>query len=165
MQCEKCDRDAQVHFTTIEQGEMKTLRLCESCAHELGLGSGDSAHKEPLTDFLAQLGVETDDSVPTAEAEPCPFCGTTATEFRESGRLGCSQCYSHFELQLRKLLRRVHGSTHHSGKLYLNEGSEIGDRLARLSSMRRRLQRAIETEDFEAAAELRDRIHELEEVE
>ena len=59
----------------------------------------------------------------------------------------------------------MHGSTQHAGKLYLNEGSDVGDRLARISSMRRRLQRAIETEDFEAAAELRDRIHELEEVE
>jgi protein-arginine kinase activator protein McsA len=48
------------------------------------------------------------------------------------------------------------------GKLYVHEGSEVGTRIARLASMRRRLQRAIETEDFETAAELRDRIHELE---
>ena len=165
MQCERCERDAQVHFTTIEDGEMRTLRLCEACAQEAGLGSAASAAKEPLTDFLAQLGSERDEASSGASHEPCPFCGTTAAEFRQSGRLGCSQCYSHFEPQLRKLLRRVHGSTQHAGKLYLNEGSDVGDRLARISSMRRRLQRAIETEDFEAAAELRDRIHELEEVE
>ena len=165
MQCDKCDREAQVHFTTIDQGEMKTLRLCEACASELGLGSDEAPAKEPLTDFLAQLGKERDEAEAGAESEPCPFCGTTAPEFRKSGRLGCSQCYSHFEPQLRKLLRRVHGSTQHAGKLYLNEGSEVGDRLARLSSMRRRLQHAIDKEDFESAAELRDRIHELEEVE
>jgi len=144
---------------------MKTLRLCETCAGEAGLGTPGTAAKEPLTDFLAQLGSEQDEAGGGSAPEPCPFCGTTAVEFRQTGRLGCSQCYSHFEPQLRKLLRRVHGSTHHAGKLYLNEGSDVGDRLARISSMRRRLQRAIETEDFESAAELRDRIHELEEVE
>jgi protein-arginine kinase activator protein McsA len=50
----------------------------------------------------------------------------------------------------------------HAGKLYLSESSEIGDRLSRIASMRRRLQRAIDTEDFETAADLRDRIHNLE---
>ena len=165
MQCDNCDREAQVHFTTIDQGEMKTLRLCESCASELGLGSGETPAKEPLTDFLAQLGKEQGETPAGTEQEPCPFCGTTASEFSSSGRLGCSQCYSHFEPHLRKLLRRVHGSTQHAGKLYLNEGSEVGDRLASLSAMRRRLQRAIDKEDFESAAELRDRILELEEVE
>ncbi len=164
MQCEKCDRDAQVHFTTIEQGEMKTLRLCESCANELGLGSADTAAKEPLTDFLAQLGQDRDEALSGGAPEPCPFCGTTALEFRQSGRLGCSHCYTHFEVQLRKLLRRIHGSTQHEGKVYLNEGSEVGDRLASLSAMRRRLLQAIEKEDFESAADLRDRIQELEEV-
>jgi protein-arginine kinase activator protein McsA len=50
----------------------------------------------------------------------------------------------------------------HVGKLYVHSGSEIGDRLAQLAALRRRLQRAVDTEDFEAAAEFRDRIREIE---
>ena len=68
----------------------------------------------------------------------------------------------HYEVQLRGLLRRIHGSSQHAGKLYMSEQTDLTDRLGRLSSMRRRLRRAIETEDFETAAELRDLIHDLE---
>ncbi len=162
MECDNCrERPAEVTFTVIEDSEMKTVHLCSTCADEKGL-SETEAPKVPLVDFLAQLGKG--ESAPSVEGpgEPCPYCGTMVEDFRKTGRVGCSQCYAHFESQLRGLLRRLHGSAQHSGKLYMSESSDVGDRLSRLASMRRRLQRAIETEDFETAAELRDRIHELE---
>ncbi|MEJ2312903.1 MAG: UvrB/UvrC motif-containing protein [Gemmatimonadales bacterium] len=98
-------------------------------------------------------------------SEPCPYCGTTSADFRRSGRLGCPECYAHFEGQLRGLLRRVHGSTQHVGKLYLGEATEADDRYVKLRSLRLRLDRAVELEDFEAAAELRDQINVLEAAE
>lgn len=97
-----------------------------------------------------------------APSEPCPYCGTTIEDFRKTGRLGCPQCYPHYEAQLRPLLRRLHGSTQHVGKLYVGSDSEEEDRHTRLSALRRKLDRAVETEDFEKAAELRDRIEEME---
>ncbi|MFQ5889888.1 MAG: UvrB/UvrC motif-containing protein [Gemmatimonadota bacterium] len=163
MRCDNCrERQAEIHLTQIENSELTTLHLCPTCANEKGLGGAALAGKVPLADFLAQIGKGREETPPAAPAEPCPYCGTSAADFRKSGRLGCAQCYAHFEPQLRALLRRLHGSTQHVGRLYLSEGSEVSDRLARLAGLRRRLQQAIETEDFESAAELRDRIHELE---
>ena len=160
MLCEDCqEREAELQLTAIIDGKMRTLELCAVCAEERGLpASGSTA---PLADFLAELGPERSGAAESAP-EPCPYCGVTESEFRRTGRLGCPQCYAHFEPQLRALLRRLHGSPQHVGKLYMSAGSEAGDRVARLSAMRRRLQRAVETEDFELAAELRDRIHEME---
>ena len=161
MLCEDCqEREAELQLTAIIDGEMRTLNLCAVCASARGLSTGPSA-PAPLADFLAQLGPA---ATPREEGsdEPCPYCGITEREFRRTGRLGCPQCYAHFEPQLRGLLRRLHGSPQHVGKLYMSAGSEAGDRIARLSAMRRRLQRAVDTEDFELAAELRDRIHEME---
>jgi protein arginine kinase activator len=158
MECQDCgERDAELQVTAIVDGEMRTLHLCGQCAADRG-APGLSA-TAPLADFLAQLGPD------APGGDPCPYCGIAEPEFRQSGRLGCSQCYAHFEPQLRSLLRRLHGSPQHVGKLYMSAGSEAGDRVAKLSAMRRRLKRAIETEDFELAAELRDRIHEAEVVE
>lgn len=162
MQCDQCqNRPAEITFTVIEDNEMKTLRLCSACAEERGL-SDPSPPKLPLAGFLAQIG--TGKPLPVSESglEPCSWCATSPADFRQTGRVGCPQCYVHFEPQLRGLLRRIHGSAQHAGKLYLSQNSEVGERLSQLANMRRRLQRAIETEDFEAAAELRDRIHELE---
>ncbi|MFQ5528904.1 MAG: UvrB/UvrC motif-containing protein [Gemmatimonadota bacterium] len=161
MECQDCgQRDAKLQVTTIVDGEMRTLQLCSECAAQRGAPTTAPA---PLADFLAQLGPEPPGSGDLTE--PCPYCGITEPEFRQTGRLGCSQCYAHFEPQLRGLLRRLHGSPQHVGKLYMSAGSEAGDRVAKLSAMRRRLKRAVETEDFELAAELRDRIHEAENAE
>ncbi len=159
MECQECGlRDAKVQVTTIVDGEMKTLHLCGECAADRGVPAEDPP--APLADFLAQLGPPEPGS--EGQTEPCPYCGLTEGDFRLTGRLGCSQCYGHFEPQLRGLLRRLHGAPQHVGKLYMSAGSEAGDRVALLSAMRRRLKRAIEAEDFELAAELRDRIHESE---
>lgn len=161
MLCEDCrEREAELQLTAIIDGAMRTLDLCSACASARGLSAGSSA-PAPLADFLAQLGPEAAGGG-EGSGEPCPYCGITEHDFRRTGRLGCPQCYAHFEPQLRSLLRRLHGSPQHVGKLYMSAGSEAGDRIARLSAMRRRLQRAVDTEDFELAAELRDRIHEME---
>jgi protein arginine kinase activator len=159
MLCERCQKQpAEVHLTTIHNDEMATVHLCSACADEQGIGA--TAAPAPLADFLAQIGQSAEDAAPSGE--PCPYCGTASEDFRRSGRLGCPECYAHFEGQLRGLLRRVHGSTQHVGKLYLSEAIEADDRFARLRSLRLRLDRAVELEDFEAAADLRDQIHMLE---
>ena len=167
MLCDDCrERKAEVHLTSIEADEMRSLDLCVSCAATRGLSSEPSetspSEKPPLVDFLDQLGSSALETPVPATTEPCPFCSISASDFRRTGRVGCSQCYVHFETQLRGLLRRIHGSSQHAGKLYLSEASDVTDRLGQISSMRRRMKRAIETEDFETAAELRDRICEME---
>ena len=95
-------------------------------------------------------------------AGPCSYCHTTVDDFRRTGRLGCPHCYSIYETQLRAILRRIHGSTHHLGKVYVPPASTHADRSARLAGLKRKLQRAIEAEDFERAAVIRDQIREVE---
>lgn len=167
MLCDECrESEAEVHLTSIEKDETRAVNLCPACAARRGLTgpieSEGEGGKPPLVDFLAQLGSPEPATPVAAPPEPCPFCGTAASDFRETGRVGCAQCYVHFERQLRGLLRRIHGSAQHSGKLYISDPSDLSDRQGRISSMRRQLQRAVEIEDFETAAELRDRIHDLE---
>jgi len=162
MLCDDCgERPAEIQLTTIEESEMKTHHLCTVCAAAKGVSATPSA-KAPLVDFLAQLGKTEQQESSREPSEPCPYCGTTSTDFRRTGRLGCAECWAHFDSRLRGLVRRLQGSAQHVGKLYVHSGSDLGDQLAQLAGMRRRLQRAIETEDFETAADLRDRIREME---
>jgi protein arginine kinase activator len=86
----------------------------------------------------------------------CPACGATLDDFRETGRVGCAQCYRTFEVALRELLRRLHGSSRHFGERYRPAESEAGVPTAR--ELREQLRVAVEAEDFELAAELRDRL-------
>ena len=66
-----------------------------------------------------------------------------------------------FDEQLAPLLRRIHGSSRHTGKVPRRSQGAI--RFAReLERLREELRLAVQREEFEKAAELRDRIRALE---
>jgi protein arginine kinase activator len=164
--CDHCGKNAAVvHLTQVVKNEMTTSHLCEVCAAEKGLQANMPPGNLPLADFLAKLGGNEPPSYGALdEGLVCSFCKLSARDFKEVGRLGCPHCYSTFETHLRGLLRRVHGSTQHVGKVYLPPDPTITEREKRLEGLRRKLERAVETEDFERAAELRDQIRALEPV-
>lgn len=163
MVCDNCGSgDAIIHLTQIVNNEMSTYHLCEKCAAEKGVQSSTVPGNFPLTDFLAQMGQDEGVSSGTEEGTGCAFCGLRFSDFRESGRLGCPHCYASFEAKLRSLLRKIHGSTTHVGKVYLPPNPTGSEVERRLDGLRRRLQRAVDGEDFERAAELRDQIRALE---
>lgn len=162
MQCDQCgEREAVIHLTTIENNEMSTRHLCEACAADKGLEPGTGTADVPLTDFLAQMGKSGSGAAKEAEVA-CSFCGLRLDRFKKTGRLGCSHCYVSFEPHLRNLLRRLHGGTQHVGKVYLPPDPTQADREERLAGLKRRLDRAVENEDFETAAQLRDQIRAME---
>lgn len=156
MVCDSCgENEAIMHLTKIEKNEIVSVHLCEKCALEQGFEQGIGTGNVPLTDFLAQMGRVGD---PSQVGGPCAYCGLKLDDFKKSGRLGCSQCYVAFEPQLRTLLRRLHGNTQHVGKVYLPPNPSVAEREERLAGLRRKLSKAVESEDFERAAQLRDMI-------
>jgi protein arginine kinase activator len=162
MVCDNCgSTDAVVHLTQIVNNQMSTHNLCERCAAEKGLESAPEPVNFPLTDFLAQMGPDTPEEADQSGTQ-CSFCGLTFQDFRETGRLGCPHCYETFSPHLQRLLRRIHGGTQHVGKVYLPPDPSASDMERRLDGLRRKLHRAVESEDFERAAELRDEIRSLE---
>src|ERR687884_192766 len=117
MLCDSCkERDAVVHVTQIQGGDVKQLNLCEKCAAERGVETTVAVPKHPLGEFLH--AVQQQVTVPSADGVKCHFCGMTLREFRTAGRWGCARCYSTFEPSMRELLRRVHGAPRHVGRQY-----------------------------------------------
>lgn len=161
--CDNCgSADTIVNFTQIVKDEMSTFHLCEACAAEKGLEPAPASTNLPLTDFLAHMGDERGQDDDVASDHQCSFCGLTFAQFCETGRLGCPHCYQTFESHLRRLLRRIHGSVQHVGKVYLPPDPTASEMEKRLDGLRRKLHRAIEAEDFERAAEVRDQIRSME---
>jgi len=165
MVCDNCkERDAVVHLTQIVDNAVTQIRLCEKCAAERGVETTVTAPKHPLADLLQ--AVQGQPAGRPADAARCTFCSATLKDFRASGRLGCARCYNSFEGSLRELLRRVHGNARHVGKRYeaphMGEVVGGGENLSILGELRERLRRAVESEQFELAADLRDRIRVLE---
>jgi protein arginine kinase activator len=163
MRCDHCkERDAVINLTQVEHDTKVTLHLCEQCAQEKGIETGMAVLKSPLGTFLSAMGKGTTLPVP-ADTLRCSTCGATLRDFRDSGRLGCAQCYQSFADHLRDLLRRLHGSSQHVGERYVAPGVDgEASAASELLELRDQLRRAVENENFERAAELRDQIRVLE---
>jgi protein arginine kinase activator len=160
MLCDQCrEREAIVNVTKVVENAVTQEHLCEQCAVAQGIETSIAAPKHPLAGVLEAAQAQ---AVVTSDAARCAFCGTSQKDFRTSGRLGCAHCYGAFAESLRELLRRVHGNARHVGRRHVPRDPGAADRAGSLALLRERLRQAVEREEFEAAAALRDEIRGLE---
>ncbi|MGI6345152.1 MAG: UvrB/UvrC motif-containing protein [Bacillota bacterium] len=167
MLCQECkERAATVHYTKVVNNQKTEYHLCEQCARQMGdldlsfgFNPGFSIHS--LLAGLLDMGTGKGSAdVPSAQTIKCPACGLSYAQFSQSGRLGCGECYQAFDRQLDPLLRRIQGTTKHTGKIPERTGGvvKVEQQIRRLSA---ELQQAVDQEEFEKAAQLRDQIREL----
>ena len=155
MKCHHCDNQATVHLTQILNGQMHKMDLCESCAQSKGVTNPENLSIGSLMEKDELEG----DSISSSMV--CESCGTTHQDFKKGGRLGCEACYHVFRPVLDPLLDGMHAGNKHLGKI--PSGSESRVRFEQtIEVLRKELQDAVEKEDFEKAAELRDKLHDLE---
>ncbi len=165
MLCQSCGKaPAVVHFTEIDQGEVRHLHLCAECAQEKEASFPSEVAEvkketaaRPLLKLLQKLLASESEEV----SMQCVQCGHTYADFRSSGRLGCGHCYEAFSGKLEPLIRRMHGSNRHAGKVpeCMDERVRV---LREKNRLRQELAAAIDREAFEEAACLRDKIKALE---
>jgi len=163
MQCQECGkRPATLHFTKFVNGEKTELHICETCAREKGEMLPGAAGGFSIHNLLSGLlDFEPRNQTVKPPAVKCDTCGMTYTQFSKVGRFGCSDCYKHFSERLDPLLKRVHGNTVHVGKVPKRAGGHLKTK-REIERLKKEMQGRIEREDFETAAQLRDRIRELE---
>ena len=155
MLCCVCkEKPATVHLTEIKGDKVQKVDLCETCAKDKGVNDSSFA----LADLLLGLGAsqEIDQSAGGTELK-CAHCGFTQADFKKYGRLGCPDCYKTFVEGLEGLLKSMHKGTRHAGKVpeALRRTRETVDRM---KTLQKKLNKAIEEENFEQAAALRDEI-------
>ena len=159
MQCSICkEKPATVHLTQIVGDKMQKLDLCEDCAKNKGVNDPAGF---ALADLMLGLGAsqEIDQSASGAELK-CVRCGFSQADFKKSGRLGCPECYKTFAEGLGGLLKTMHKGTRHVGKTP-ESLRQSRDTAERLKSLQKKLAKAIEDENFEQAAQLRDELKQM----
>jgi len=158
-------REANVHYRQIINGNKIEMHLCSQCADKNGqftfspqLNIGNFLWGFPGlagTDGFAKVGHQ--------EWARCETCGMVFDDFRKTGKLGCANCYSTFRDRLNPILRRLHGNVEHTGKVpgKVSHRIKYSDELEKLKN---ELADAISKEEYEKAAQLRDRIRSLEDT-
>src|SRR5581483_4649754 len=152
------EREATVHLTEIKGDKMQKVDLCEECAKTKGVNDPTGFS---LADLLLGLGASQEIEQSSGGAEvKCTRCGFTQADFKKAGRLGCPACYKTFSEGLEGLLKSMHKGTRHAGKVpeSLRQTRDLTDRLKLLQ---KKLAKAVEDENFEQAALLRDEIKQM----
>ncbi|MGE5328723.1 MAG: UvrB/UvrC motif-containing protein [Deltaproteobacteria bacterium] len=163
MLCQQCNqKPANVQITQTINNQKSVIYLCEACA---------SIKQDSLIDYQFDMGnilTSIMENIYGLSQKPvkerilcCSNCGMSFEEFKNNGKFGCANCYTEFESRLIPIFRRLHGSSTHNGKVpsKKNSGKMAEKELLGLKSM---LEESIKNEEFEKAAEIRDRIKLLE---
>lgn len=171
MLCEKCGKnEATVHYSEIINGKKTSYALCRECADKMGIGGtsdpfdGLGAHSL-LSGFFGDMFEPVTISKkinPEPEAR-CPVCSATLREIANTGKVGCAECYRTFRDELSPTIRRIHGGGTYKGSAPAGTGAgEPEKTVPEPDALRSELYEAIKNEEFERAAELRDRLRALE---
>lgn len=165
MICEVChEAIATVHLTEIVNNAKKEIHLCEACAEQKGVAIHAHVKDISIPEFFGQLVDPKEEDSESWDDLTCEPCGITFRQFRQNGKLGCPSCYDAFRSEINPLLRKIHGiqgPVRHRGKV----PSRIDDALRskrELEELKEELTTAVASEEYELAATLRDKIHELE---
>lgn len=162
MKCESCQKvEATIHLTQVIDGNVKKLNLCQACAQESGI---DLTSPISITDILLGLGATpTEELVSVPEFDlSCSRCQMTRAEFKKRARLGCPECYNAFMGELSALTKAMHHSAQHVGKIPARQGGKARI-AAQIAALQKDIETAIAKEQYEMAANLRDKIKALKE--
>lgn len=167
--CQNCGQHpATFHYTITDGAGTHNIHLCEHCVSELGdietllRDLADAKDGQPnslraVTDLVARLLGTTRKMEHTSKmsSSSCPVCGLSLQEFRNGGCLGCPTCYTAFAAELEQLIPRLHeGGRTHRGKT----PSATDRTLRQCLELESKLVAAINAEDYERAARLRDEL-------
>ena len=163
MICQSCGKaQATTHFKRIINGEVTEGHLCSDCAKALGVNDMFSGFDFGFSDLLNEFFADSPVAALSANSVKCESCGSSFNDIVKSGRIGCADCYETFFDKLMPSIQRLHGNTKHEGKVPLNEVTNEPEEANEVAVLREQLNKAIGDEDFETAAELRDKIKEWE---
>lgn len=171
MVCQACGKHpATTHIKTIVNGKLTEIHLCSECASAKGYGGYPSLFGDWNLNLGSMLGGLLGGGFPQEEVQRCKTCGSSFEEISKTGKIGCADCYRTFRDRLVPSIKRIHGTVQHKGKVPGGSALRITETQKQMMPVeetplvqkKRLLKKAIEEQDFENAAVLRDEIKELE---
>lgn len=172
MLCQKCKKNnATIHYRENINGKVTEYSLCADCAAELER-DGVIKIENPFSNFmrddifdfasvLPSFFTSLNHALGSGETKRCPVCGSTFSDIARTGHIGCPQCYETFADELAATVNQLHGTSKPQGRIPKRFG-EKQNREAEINSLKEEQKKAIEAQEFEKAAELRDKIKALE---
>lgn len=165
MLCEYCNiKNATVTLTQNINGEIKTINICQDCANALGVIPNTLEISDSIDDidsfFASMFGSTKSNTNSTAGTIACDFCSTTLNEIQKTGKLGCAHCYDVFTQNIEGAIRHIHSANTHCGKIPFSVDGKLGLK-RKIDELKAKLSLAVQNEEYEKAAKIRDEIKAL----
>lgn len=180
MLCDICKQhEATIHIQEIVNNNKKAIHLCSECAvkksqNDPSFDFGGFNLAEMLYNISESQGgipgfspVSKDESSDETENKDavdlkCDGCNWTLKALRQTGRVGCPECYNVFREVIENALENMHRGKLHVGKRPGNKGPDkSSDLMLELMNLQKELDEVIQREEYEKAAKLRDKINKL----
>ena len=172
MLCDNCKKnEATVHIKKLTNGSEQEYSLCNGCANQLNemnfvdISSLELTNTFTVQDLIGSIIDYVNQSTHSSDVDikTCKNCKMSYAEFKKTGLMGCSECYETFKTSLIPVIKGVQGNIEHVGKIPKRSGKEImGKR--HLLNLRENLNKAVTSEEYERAAEIRDEIRAIQSV-
>lgn len=165
MICDKCGKNlATTHYKSVINGNVTEVNLCNECASQY---KNPSIFNNNLTEMLSTFFGDLSSDERISTVAKCPCCAATFSDIAKFGKMGCSECYKIFGERLIPTLQRMHGQTKHVGKTPNSHTSKVKRKIEltndeKISQLKIELKTAIDNEEYEKAATIRDEIKSLE---
>lgn len=163
MLCQNCKKnEATTHIKRVINGEATQSHLCTSCAQNLGYNNFFDEFSFNLPSFFS--GFFEDNLLPLGESrlDRCEKCGCSFDDIIKSGNVGCANCYDKFYSRLLPSIQRIHGKVKHAGSVPENipEPTVPKEKTPeeKIADLENEMTKAVEEQNFERAAILRDEI-------
>ncbi len=155
MLCTECKKNtATVFYEQTINGKTSELSLCSECAKSHGILTNTSLFSEL---FNMPFSLK---STPSTH-KVCTLCSSNESNFIKDGKVSCPVCYEIFAAELERPIKRIHGNVSHIGRAPAKYKKQT-DKKRTLDDLKRRLDDAVQKQEYESAAVLRDKIREIE---
>lgn len=166
MLCQNCNKnEATTHIKRVVNGEATESHYCHSCAQSLGVGNFFDDFSLNLPGIFSSFFGESTFALGERQKQRCETCGCSFDDIVKTGKVGCSACYEKFYKKLLPSVQRIHGKSTHQGKVPAHTVPEVTakEKTAeeKILDLQAEMQKAIEEQNFEKAAILRDEIKAL----
>lgn len=154
MKCDYCQKNEATSLLKQKiNGQSRILHICDSCASSMLFSN--------LFGDFSLSSISPPELSTHKTKKSCPSCGTTLDDIMGLGKVGCDHCYDIFRQELSRSIEKMHGKAKHIGKIPRSASGKI-HRQKLLENLRAELAQLVASQEFEKAAEVRDKIKAVE---
>ena len=166
MLCQNCKKnEATTHIKRVLNGEATESHLCSNCAQVIGVGSFFDDFSLNMPDIFSGFFGDSAFALSEGKLERCEKCGCSFDDIVKSGRVGCADCYEKFYEKLLPSIQRIHGKAKHQGKIPEIHGTKVSPKEKtaeeKIQELQLEMKKAIDEQNFERAAVIRDEIKKI----